>query len=178
MQTHAVEHHDVGAAADDQTLDEVEALQFGLSSRHGGQIPPGRRRRPTNPPPPVQHPSPQKDPADGPDRWERLDLASLQFPTDGLRAKLAQGTGLLELFPHLNHQVFDPSRGRSSLASSPARAIRPVDPVQTLILGSSHPDLDGPQADAELFGDRSHREALPNGSDDRPLPLLRGVFGS
>jgi hypothetical protein len=75
MERDAVEDLDLGSAAHDQTLDEIEAVKFSVPAGRLREIPARRRRRPSNPMPSVQHAPTADDAVDGPLRRQRFDSA-------------------------------------------------------------------------------------------------------
>jgi hypothetical protein len=66
MQRDGVEHLDLGAALDDQALDDIDAVEFPAATSHLRQIPARRRRRPSDPMATVQHAAAAEDAVDGP----------------------------------------------------------------------------------------------------------------
>src|SRR6185437_5596648 len=84
MERDAVEDLDLGSAADDQSLDDIEAVKFLAPVGHLRQIPARRRGRPSDPMPSVQHASPAKDAIDGPLCGQRFDSAG----SEGLEDRL------------------------------------------------------------------------------------------
>lgn len=178
VKAHGVEHHDVGATADNQALHEVEAVQFGLGARHGRQIPALGRRGPPDTSPAIEHATALENAPDGANRRQGLDPTFLQFAPAGGRPVFASGAGRLELLAETDDQVFDPGGGCRRGPPPATGSIGAIDAVQAWVVGPVDPDLDGAQADAEPSGHGAQRPALSHGGHQGPALLFLAVFRS
>src|SRR5262249_29884966 len=104
VQGDPVEHLDLGAALDDQPLDDVEAVPFDLGLGAVGQIPASGRGRAARPVAAVQGATAAEDAVDGPYRGQLLGAALLERLTDGVSASGAE-IAVSQLAADLQNQV-------------------------------------------------------------------------
>jgi hypothetical protein len=133
---------------------------------------------PPDTPSTIEQAATQEDTADGAHRGQRLDPTFLECAADGSGSVFAQGAGLLELLAEVDDQVLDPRRGCCGRSPATAGSIGPIDAVEALVVGPTHPDLDGAQADVELLGHRTQRPALTYRSHQGPASWFLAVFRS
>src|SRR5512135_1628708 len=167
-----------GAVLDDQALDDVEAVQFGLAGGHGGQVPARRWCGATDTVAAVQRPAALEDTAEGAYRGERVGASGLQRGVDRLGAELAQIAGVLQLATQGQHKVLQVRRGPIDWPAPSGRAPRDVGAVEPLAVGPCDPELNGGQCHAEASSDLAHGNAPADGGDHLTTTLLDPVFGS
>ena len=63
-------------------------------------------------------------------------------------------------------------------AGDSVEGIRPIDAIQSLVLGPLYPNLHGAQTDPKLLGHRAQRLPLPHRGHHRTPPLFEEVFRS
>ena len=140
MQRDAVEDFDLGAVLDDQSLDDVDAVQFLPPSGDLGQIPTGRRGAAPHACRAVQDTTSAEDPSNGSHRGEPLSLAGREDLMDRLRPMESQVTGLLQFAAHGQDLLLDGGFSAVRVTRTP-RAILPIDAIQPLALGPLDPAL-------------------------------------
>ena len=164
MQRDGVEHLDLGAALDDQPLDDINAVQLPAPTGHLRQIPARRGRRPSDAMSAVPHAATTQDAVDRPFRGQRLDATGPEGLEDRLGPEEAQVTLGLQAATHFEDQVFEIGIGPLSGVGD-RRTVGPIDPVQALALRVSDPAVDRGGAHAEVPGDLLLRSSPPDGLD-------------
>ena len=167
MERDAVEDLDLGSAADDQTLDEIEAVKFPVPAGHLREIPARRRGRPSNPMPSVQHAPTAEDAVDGPLRRQRFDPAGSEGLEDRLGPEEAQVTVGPQTAPHFKDQVFESGLGPLGGVGD-WRATGPIDPVEALAVRMADPAIHRGGTHVEVAGDLLLRPSPSNGLNYRP----------
>src|SRR3989441_4082511 len=142
MQGNDVEDLEADATFERQALDRVEAVEFGSTRRHLGEVPTLRRRRAADPAPGVKSSSSLEDAADRPHRRHQDVASSHELVVDGPGPVLTQIARLLQLAPQAEHEVLDRRFGPMD-PSRDRRTITPIDAVQGEIPGTSAPPLNG-----------------------------------
>jgi len=170
LQGNDVEDLEADAPFECQTLDNVEAVEFGPTCRQLGEVPTLRRRRAADPAPGIKCSSSLKDAADRPHRRYQRLASSHERAVEGPGSILAQITRLLQFASHADHEVLDRRFGPMDRPRD-RRSIAPIDAVQGQIPGTSAPPLHGGEAHPMGPGHRSHRRAGPDLRDHR-APLL------
>ena len=159
VQRYGVKDLDVGSAFDDQTFDDIEAIELTTPLGHLRQIPTNWRWGMTSSMPTIQSPAPLQDAPNGAYRRD-IDLASgKQFSLDGLSPVFPQDAFVLEFGAYSNNHVFNASLGAMDTMGS-VRAILPVDPSQSCLLSSCSPVIDRGDADVKSTSDPSQRFTL------------------
>ena len=181
MQRDPVEHLDLRAIADDQPLDDVEAVEFLAAAGHLRQVPARWRWGSSDPMPMIQGAATAQDAVDGPFRGERFDPAGSQILEDRLGPEEAQVALGLQLAAHLKDQILDGPLGPLS-DSGDRWAIGPIHPVETLAVRVADPAVNGRGAYAEVPCDFMLRSAASDGLDHGPaaagLPISLLRVGS
>jgi hypothetical protein len=151
MHTDAGQDVDVDAATQTQVFDEVKAIDVRQPGSDAWDVPAFGRGRPTNSSSSIESAAPQKDSADGPKGWNRVETAFLEGELDCHGTEVTQVALIPELLANSQDQIFDAGRRGDFLASSTSWQIDPGDPVNTLIAGTLHPTLNGSQYHAKLL---------------------------
>src|SRR5512135_2469682 len=170
MERDAVEDLDLGAAADDESLDDIDAVEFPTAAGHLRQIPAPRRRRLPDPMPPVQHAPTPEDAVDGPLRRQWCDPTGPEGIEDRLGPEESQVTLGLQSAPHLEDQIFEGSGGPLG-GMGDRRTIGPIDPVEALAVRMADPAIDSGGAHAEIPCDLLLRSSTANGRNQRPTAV-------
>src|SRR5262249_45017090 len=107
VQGDSVENLDMWAALDDQTLDDVEAVQFRASGGDVWQIPTWRGRGSSGAASSIEGATPLENAVDGPHRRQGADTAMNHLLVDGLGPVEAQVAVLAELAPQVEDRSLD-----------------------------------------------------------------------
>jgi hypothetical protein len=167
VQRDPVEHLDLRAIADDQSLDDVEAVEFPAPAGHLRQVPARWRRGPSRPMLMVQGAATTQDAVDGALRGERFDPAGSQVLEDRFGPEEAQVALGLQLAAHVEDRILDGPLGSLS-DSGDRRAIRPIHPAEARALRVADPAVNGRGAHAEVPRDLMLRSAASDGLDHGP----------
>ena len=167
MQRDAVEDLDLGAALDDQPLDDVDAIEFLTSAGHLRQIPTARRWRTSDPALAVQRATAVEDAVDRPQCGQRRDPAGSKGVADRFRPVEAQVTLVAQLASHVEDEIFDGGGGPLGRVRGP-RPIGPIDAVEASPVRVADPAVDGRGAHVELSGDLVLRLTAPHRLDHSP----------
>src|SRR5512135_394302 len=167
VQRDAVEDFDLGAVLDDQSLDDVDAVQFLPPSGDLGQLPTSGRGAAPHARLAVQDTTSAEDPSDGSHRGEPLNLAGREDLMDRLRPMESQVAGLLQFAAHGQDLLLDGGFSAVRVTRTP-RAILPSDAIQPLALGPLDPVMNGVRAHAELAGHCAERVTASHGRDHGP----------
>jgi hypothetical protein len=166
MQRYGVKDLDVDSAFDDQTFDNIEAIEFVAPLGHLRQIPTGWRRWMTSSMPTIQSPAPLQDAPNGA-YGRNVDLPSRQqFSLDCLSPVFSQDAFVLEFGAHSNNQMFNTALSAMDKMGS-VRAILPVDSLQSFSLRSRTPVMDCGNADVKSTSDPAQRFTLTHRSYHR-----------
>jgi hypothetical protein len=106
----------------------------------------------------VKGPVALEDAVDGAHGRHGLDAAASQFVADGFGPVEAEVAVLLEVLPHLEDQGFQVGLGAAGVVWR-LGSVGPIDAVEALALGPSHPTKDGSGADPELKSDLVERSS-------------------
>jgi len=153
VQTDAVEHLHVDAAADHQALHDVEAVQLGAFRCEVRQIPALRRWRTPLTTLTVQQTVTIQNPTDRAHRRCARDVAFPQVTMDRLRTEFTQVAVITQPGADLQNQRLH-ARRRGLAHAPPATRFRPVHTIQTLPSRVIDPASDGVQTHTEPPGDR------------------------
>ena len=156
MQGNAIENFYLGAVVDDQSFNDVKAIQFGVPSRHLGQIPAARRRRPPGPPVSVQSSTAGQNTVNGSQRRHRVQapLHKVQKGlADGLRTNGPQ-VAVGQFRTDSQNQILQGGFGASGLVGR-MRTVGPINAVQALAFGPLDPVSHGSDSDTELASHRA-----------------------
>src|SRR3954447_7349771 len=124
MQRDAVEDLDLGAALDDQPLDDVDAVEFLTAAGHLRQVPAPRWWRTSGPALAVQHAPAVKDAVDRAQSGQRLDPAGIKDLADRFRPVEAQITLVAQLASDVEDEILDGGGGPLGRGREP-RPLRP-----------------------------------------------------
>jgi hypothetical protein len=163
MQRYGVEDLDVDSAFDDQTFDDIEAIELTAFLGHLRQIPTGWRWCMTSSPPAIQSSAPLQDAPNGAYSRDVGPASCKQFSLDCLSPVFPQDAFVLEFGPYSNNQVFNSSLGAMDTIGS-VRAILPVDSPESFPLSSHSPVMDRGDADVKSTSDPSQRFTLTHRS--------------
>jgi hypothetical protein len=181
VEADTVEDLDVDPALDDESFDEIEAIELGLLFADSGQVPTFWRRASAYATAAVESPSSFEDSSDGSNGRDgsepEFSLSAAELSVDGGGAELAEVAGLSQFFTEAEDQLFEGVRGGALLAST-APPAREVHAIESLASGMGNPMLNGGEADAEAGGDGPHWVAITDGSHDLPAAAFPGVFDS
>jgi len=175
MEGNSVEDFHVGAAADDQPLDDIEAVQFRTTGGNLGEIPSSRRGGPANPPAAIQGPTAFQNASDGPRGKRRANTSPLQLPADRHGPVLAQGAGFLQFSPQAQHEILQGGRGLVDRLAAARKLARPVHSIEPLPSRTSYPSSDQRPGYAEPSGDLVDRVAISDRLDHCPTPRFLAI---
>ena len=175
------EHFDIAAALDDESLDEVKAVHFGLPVGQLGQMPSLGRRGPADAALTIEDAPAMENPSDGANGRDRIAVQAAwelaQLAMDGRGSVLAERRFVVQSFADAEDKVFDPLWRTAGSATPAAWPIGPIDAIQAFPLCSGNPFLHSSQTHTELLSDGPWR--LPNtDSRDELTPPLDDVFCS
>lgn len=174
MQRNAGQNGHMRNSADGESLDRIEAVQFGLFGRHLRQIPAAQWCRTPHTFSPI-HTVPLKDAANRPHRRTGRDSLGLQLSMNSIRSVLAQRTALFE--PTTDGQDLSLQGGRRTLgAFGSTRSVFPVHPVQSLSCGPLDPVMNRARGHTESRGNFAERLASAKRRDHRATAFGGAVF--
>ena len=180
MQADQVEDFDLLPALNDQSFDQISAVEFGLPLSHTRQIPALRRWRPTHSPPTIQRAASDQDATDRPQRRGLLPRRLLplfgQFAPNRRRTEFAQRAGCLQAATDRQDQIFDRRRSGLRRTSPTARMIAPIDAIQPFVSRTRHPHLDRSQTHTTSLRDRSQRDTPTNLRHHSTTHFLHRLF--
>jgi hypothetical protein len=160
----------VRAAANRQSFDGIEQVQFGFVSRYGGNVPTLWRRGSTHSAPTVQDTISRQNAADRSHGRTRRDAFGEPLASNGGRSDLAQYTPLQP--PSQCENVCFPARLRPLGLLRSRGAIVPIDAIEPLSPGTAPPMLHGRERYTPLPRGRSLRH--PPSDRCHHVPPLRG----
>jgi hypothetical protein len=160
----------VRAAANSQSFDGIEQIQFGFVSRHGGNVPSLWGRGLTHSAPTIQDTISRQNAADRSHGRTRRDAFGEPIASNGGRSDLAQDTPL-QPPSQREHVCFQPSLRPLCLQRS-RRAIVPIDAIEPLSPGTVPPMLYGRERYAPMTRGRSLRH--PPSDRCHHVPPLSG----
>jgi hypothetical protein len=166
---------DVGAAANHQPFDDIEAVEFRTSGRDLRQIPTARRCGPADTALAIKGAATFQNPADRANRGHRGMVTCEQLATDCERPVLAEVAGLFERSAQLQHQILGGPIGSIQLPGT-MRPISPGHPVQTVVTGAADPALNRRRADVISLRDRAQRASGANGSYHLVSSVRSSIF--
>jgi hypothetical protein len=159
VQRHGIEYFDSSSTLDDQSFDDIEAIQFASSRCHVGQVPAGWRWRMASSIPTIQCTTPLQNAPNGAQCGNRSCSSCDQFSLNGLSSVFAQDAAILELSPYSNNQVLNALLGPANVARSMG-PILPIDPAQSSSLSPLGPIVHGGNAHAKASSYPSQRFSL------------------
>lgn len=160
-----VQHFDIGAAFDDETLDDIEAIQLGGSTDHLGQVPTTWRSGTPHAQSSVERATTLENAPDCRPRGERVGAANFELLPNGVRPKLAKVAGLSEFSTNRQHEFLDVRRHPVGRGVSCEATIGPVDPIEPPPHRSLNPVLDRGTRHAEVTSDTSNGDATSHAID-------------
>ena len=161
-----VKNFDSDSAFDDQSLDDIEAIQFASSRCHVGQVPAGWRRWMASSIPTIQRTTPLQNTPNGAQCGNRNCPSCDQFSLNSLSSVFSQDADVLELSPYPNNQVLNASLGPMNVARS-VGPILPIDPGQSFPLSSLDPIMHGGNAHAKASSNPPQRFSLTHRAHHR-----------
>lgn len=155
VQGDAVEDLHLAVALDDQSLDDIKSVQFGLGGGDGREMPARRRRGAAVPPGGTDHGVALEDVGDGGAAGQGLAGRELvpQRAADGDRAELPQGVVFLKVVSQSENALDQPGRQGGGRAVRAAGQIRKLHALQALSGGTPEPVLHVGKGESELAGD-------------------------
>jgi hypothetical protein len=166
MQRYSVEDLDVDSAFDDQTFDDIEAIELTTLLGHLRQIPTRWRWWMTSSTSTIQNPAALQDAPNGAYSRDVGPASGKQFSLYCPSPIFPQDTFVLEFGAYSNNQVFNTSLGAMYTIGS-VRAILPVDSPQSFSLSSRSPVMDRRDADVKSATNASQRFTLTHRSYHR-----------
>jgi hypothetical protein len=138
-----------------QSLDDIEGIEFDGSLCQEREIPALRRGRPAHASSGVEGATPSEDSSDGPHGGDVVKALFDQFSVDGFGAKLAEITGVEQVGTDGQDKLLHLGIGAMGSSRS-ERSIIPVDAIESLGGGPSHPQLHGCKSDMKFLSDGPH----------------------
>jgi len=178
LKTECIENHHIRAAFDDESLDEVEAVELGSGGCDGREIPAFGRGWPSDSLATVQSATSKQDATDSSQGRNASFAARFESSVDGGGSEFSEVTGFLEFLAKSEDPVLDARRGGETRPSTTARRIGPVDAIESLTVRSPHPVLDGRETHLEFPLDISQGSTSPHGQNHAAPPLFNPVFRS
>ena len=137
------EHFDLAATLDDKSLDEIEAVHFGLPLGQSGQMPSFGRCRPADAALAIEGAPALEYPPDGAKGGDMIAVQATgevaELAMDGHSSVFAERRFVVQSFADAEDQVLD-SLGRAASSATPAAwPIGPIDAIQALLLCPGDP---------------------------------------
>jgi len=115
-----------------------------------------------------------QDAVEGANGRQGLDAAASQFVADGLGTVEAEVAVLLQVLPHLEGQGFQVGVGAAGVVWRRG-SVGPIDTVEALAFGPSHPTKDGSGTDRELEGDLVERSSAAHSGNHVATTLDQAI---
>ena len=176
MQRDSRQNRQMRATANGEPFDGVERVQFAGSRGHPGQIPAGRRRRAADSLAAIEDSMTFENSPDRSPRRKAIEVLQ-QFAMDGVGPELSEVADFLESATYRENTSLD---GDGCPPSLPGRrgVVSPVDAIEALQVGTSHPVLDGGEGHGKASSHRTHRLSRTDGGDQIVTICRREFFGS
>ena len=153
-----VEDFNPQPALNRQSLNDVEAVQFGALMGHIGQVPTQRRWRMTNTASRVESPTSLQDSSDGSNRRDSTVTLSDELLADGPSSEFTQDAVFFQFLSKPQHSLLS-RRVRAPGSVRRARSVTPVDAVQPMTACPLNPQLNRAETHSDLSGNRPHRNS-------------------
>ena len=155
VQRHHIQHFHERTVFDLEPFDDVDLIQFRSIRSHVRKIPTRWRRFAARVTARIKKTMPFENPSDGPDTRYVAEPALAERTLHSGRPRFTQITFLLKVLARLQNQRFHRRRGAIRRLSRSGGLVMPIDPTQTVPLGSFNPPVHGMETHPKTTSDRA-----------------------